>query len=270
MNKQVIKWGKRVGIAIGSVVAIFLLYAASVVGYQGLYIPYHIESLYEEGLNNSSKAEWTVKQLQNIDDMDGTAQDKAITLIKEYAKKENLWAQIALEQYNEEHEIPLNSIIPINEHIWGITLGKSTKQDVWNYLDSKGLWHQELENGEVTQAVNDFEFAGVYWNCINYHFVNNIVSCITFKSRNSSRDSRGDIEDSYYKIKNSLVAKYTVSKQLKSIESSEPKFLIKDSATLVKLNLYHYSSDLSFYELDFRYIDLRIKEKKDKQDINAI
>lgn len=269
MNKEIIKkWVKKVGIIIGSIIAIFLLYVVSVITYQEVYIPHHIESLYQEGLINYSKAEWAVKQLQSQEYSYKVAQEKALALLQNYAKKEQLWAQVMLDQYNEEHEIPLSSIIPINKNIWGITLGKSTKQDVWDYLDSKGLEHQELNNGEVTQALNDFEFAGIYWNCINYHFVNNIVSNITFKSR----DKEEVLKDYYYNLRNSIFTKYTISKQLKSKKDNRhrPQLSIKDSSTLIKLKLYNYTDNLSEYELDFRYIDLDIKEKKEKQDIEAI
>lgn len=256
MNRKIIKWIKRIGIAIGSVVGIFLLYAASVVGYQKLYLPYHIESLYEEGLNNPSKAEWAVKQLQNIYDMDGVAQDKAVALIKEYAQKETLWAQIALEQYNEEHGIPINSITPINKHIWGITLGKSTKEDVWNYLDSKGLWHQELKNGSITQVYKDFEFAGVFWNYVNYHFTSNKVYKLTFIC-----NAEGSAKEYFDEIKNMLVSKYTFTK--KANANSPLKFYIQDTNVLIKL-------ELDYNTLYFKYIDLKAKNGKYQKDIDSI
>ena len=266
MNIEIIKWIKRAGIAIGSIVAMFLLYVVFAYVRFNWYIPIHIESLYQEGLDNPSKAEWAVKQLQSIEYSDDTAQEKVASLLNIYAKKEQLWAQVMLEQYNEEHKIPIKSIVPINKNIFGITLGKSTKQDVWNYLDSKELWHQELENGEVTQALDNFEFAGIYWNCINYHFVDNIVSCIDFKTREEN------LNDAYYKLRNTLSSKYTMSKQQKSSkdDSYRPQFFIQDSTTLLKLKLYNYTDNLSKYELDFRYIDLDIKKKKEKQDIGAI
>lgn len=269
MNKDIIKkWIKKVGIAIGSIIVVLLLYIVSVITYQEVYIPHHIEALYQEGLNNPSKAEWAVKQLQSQEYSYNDAQEKALALIQNYAKREQLWAQVMLDQYNEEHEIPLTSIIPINRHIWGITLGKSDKKDVWNYLDSKGLEHYDLNNGEVTQVVEDFEFAGIYWNCINYHFVNNIVSNITFKSR----DAEEILENYYCNLRNSLFTKYTISKQLKSIKDNRyrPILFIQDSSTLIKVKLYNYTDDLSEYELDFRYIDLGIKKEKEKQNIDAI
>nr|DAJ98354.1 MAG TPA: hypothetical protein [Crassvirales sp.] len=270
MNKEIIKkLVKKVGIAICSLTAMFILYVVSVITYQEVYIPYHIEALYQEGLNNPSKAEWAVKQLQSQEYSYKIAQEKALSLMQNYAKKEQLWAQVMLDQYNEEHEIPLNSIVPINKNIWGITLGKSTKQDVWNYLDSMGVWHQELENGEVTQVIEDFEFAGVYWNCVNYHFVNNIVSNITFKSRNEENI----LEDYYYSLRNMLSEKYSISKNQKSKNDKvkyKSQYYLKDSNTLIKLKLYHYCHDLSKYELNFKYIDLKKQNKKRIQDINAI
>lgn len=269
MDKEIIKkWIKKVGVAIGSVIAIFLLYVVSVITYQEVYIPHHIKSLYQEGLSNPSKAEWVVKQLQSQEYSYKDAQEKALSLMQNYAKKEQSWAQVMLDQYNEEHEIPLSSIIPINKNIWGITLGKSTKQDVWNYLDSMGVWHQELENGEVTQVIEDFEFVGVYWNCVNCHFVNNIVSCIDFRTR----DKTSILKDYYYCLRNMLSEKYTISKTEKSKEDIEykPKYLIKDTNTIIKLNLYNYCNNVSKYELTLRYTDSAISERKSKQNLNNI
>lgn len=265
MNKEIIKkWAKKVSIAIGSVIAIFLLYVVSVITYQEVYIPHHIESLYQEGLNNPSKAEWVVKQLQSQEYCYKTAQEKALTLMQNYAKKEQLWAQVMLDQYNEEHEIPLNSIVPINKNIWGITLGKSTKQDVWNYLDSMGVWHQELENGSITQTYKEFEFIGVYWDYVNYHFTNNKVYKISFVSK----ISRSYIKDYYKKLRDMLAEKYTISK-LKYTTYSKI-FSINDNLTLIELKVGSYDRNPTHTELIFKYTDLRKKEEKLIQDKNSI
>lgn len=257
MNKEIIKkWVKKVGIAIGSVIAIFLLYVVSVITYQEVYIPHHIEALYQEGLSNPSKAEWAVKQLQSTDDVDGVAKEKALALIKTYAQKKELWAQMALEQYNENHKNPINSIIPINKHIWGITLGKSTKEDVWSYLDSKGLWHLELENGSITQTQKEFEFIGIYWDYVNYHFTNDKVYKITFVSRMNHRSIRNYLD----KLKGMLAEKYTLSKKF---DYYRDEFTLSDGSTLIEV-------ESNYEELIFRYTDLKLKNKKLKQDTNSI
>jgi hypothetical protein len=247
-NQLIIKWCKRVGIAIASAVAIFFLYALSYYIYEGYYIPRHIESLYQEGLSNPNKAENNIKQL--LEEYEADSQTKALNLMKFYADKNELWAQILLEQFNEERGLPLNSKIPINKHIWGITLGKSTKQDVLNYLDSINLMHLELENGSVTQVLDGFEFAGVFWDKAYCYFSNNKIYKIRFWHTTDSFDSG---------LMNMLTTKYTLSKKFDISNIS-----IKDSCILIELN-YPYSKAVRL-----EYTDIKAKNKKLQQDINSI
>lgn len=249
MNKQlIIKWCKRVGIVIASVIGTFFLYALSYYVYEDYYVPRRIESLYQEGLENPDKAKNNIKQL--LKEYEEDSQTKALNLMKFYADKNELWAQILLEQYNEEHGLTLNSKIPINKHIWGITLGKSTKQDVWNYLDSINLMHLELENGSVTQVFDGFEFAGVFWDKAYCYFSNNKIYKIRFWHTTDSFDSG---------LMNMLTTKYTLSKKFNSSNIS-----IKDSCTLIELN-YPYSRAVRL-----EYTDIKTKNKKLQQDINSI
>lgn len=258
MNEQLItKWCKRVGIAIASAVAMLLLYVLSLYVYKECYIPRHIEDLYQEGLENPDKAEDNIKQL--LKEYGEDPQTKALDLMKFYADKKELWAQILLEQFNEERGLILNSKIPINKHIWGITLGKSTKQDVWNYLHSKGIWYSELENGSITQTQTEFEFVGVYWDYVNFHFTNDRVYKISFVSR----INYNSIDESFNKIKDMLANKYTISKNF----GSSRNFSIKDSSTLIELDTYRPGR---YSELVFKYTDLKEKEIKLQQDTDSI
>lgn len=258
MNKQlIIKWCKRVGIVIASVIGMFFLYALSYYVYEDYYIPHHIESLYQEGLKNPDKAENNIRQL--LKEYGEDPQTKALNLMKFYANKNELWAQILLEQFNEERDLPLNSKIPINKHIWGITLGKSTKQDVWNYLHSKNMWYSELEDGSITQVQEEFEFAGIYWDYVNIHFTNNKVYKISFVSRIPFNS----VDKSFNKLKDMLADKYTISKNF----SSNRNFSIKDSSTLIELET---SRRGRYSELVFKYTDLKEKERKLQQDTDSI
>lgn len=251
MNKQIIiKWCKRIGIAIASAVAIFLFYVLSLYIYEEYYIPRHIESLYQEGLSNPNKAEAIVSELEDIEPYSYSNEYKYLQLINHYADKKELWAQILLEQFNKERGLTLNSKIPINKHIWGITLGKSTKQDVLNYLDSINLMHLELENGSVTQVLDGFEFAGVFWDKAYYYFSNNKIYKIRFWHTTDSFDSG---------LMNMLTTKYTLSKKFDNSNIS-----IKDSCTLIELN-YPYSRAVRL-----EYTDIKAKDKKLQQDLNSI
>lgn len=251
MNKQIIiKWCKRIGIVIASAVAIFLFYALSLYLYEEYYIPRHIESLYQKGLNNPDKAEAIVSELEDIEPYSYSNEYKYLQLINHYADKKELWAQILLEQYNEKRDLTLNSKIPINKHIWGITLGKSTKQDVLNYLDSINLMHLELENGSVTQVLDGFEFAGVFWDKAYCYFSNNKIYKIRFWHTTNSFDSN---------LMDMLTTKYTLSKKFDSSNIS-----IKDSCTLIELN-YPYSRAVKL-----ECTDIKAKNKKLQQDLNSI
>lgn len=251
MNKQIIiKWCKRVIIAIASAVAMFLLFVLSLYVYNEYYIPHRIESLYQEGLSNPNKAEAIISELEDIEPYSYSNEYKYLQLINHYVDKKELWAQILLEQFNEKRGLTLNSKIPINKHIWGITLGKSTKQDVLNYLDSINLMHLELENGSVTQVLDGFEFAGVFWDKAYCYFSNNKIYKIRFWHTTDSFDSG---------LMNMLTTKYTLSKKFDSSNIS-----IKDSCILIELN-YPYSKAVRL-----EYTDIKAKNKKLQQDINSI
>lgn len=258
MNKQlIIKWCKRIGMAIASVIAMFLLYVLSLYVYEEYYIPRHIESLYQEGLENPNKAEDNIKQL--LKEYGEGPQAKALNLMKFYANKKELWAQTLLEKYNYKYGITLNSITPINKHIWGINIGKSTKQDVLNYLDSMNLMHLELENGSVTQVLEGFEFAGIFWNTVYCYFTNDKIYKIAFVYR-----PKGSPSDSFDKLRDMLATKYTLSKTFTSKGSHSYIFSIKDSNTLIEMEIN------SNMELILKYTDIKIKNKKLQQDINSI
>lgn len=260
MNKQIIiKWCKRIGIAIASAVAMFLLFVLSLYIYNEYYIPHHIESLYQEGLNNPNKAKAIISELEDIEPYSYSNEYKYLQLINHYADKNELWAQILLEQFNEERDLPLNSKIPINKHIWGITLGKSTKQDVWNYLHSKNMWYSELEDGSITQVQEEFEFVGIYWDYVNIHFTNDKVYKISFVSRILPNS----VDKSFNKLKDMLANKYTISKNF----ISNRNFSIKDSSTLIELETYRPGR---YSELVFKYTDLKEKERKLQQDTDSI
>lgn len=266
MNKQlIIKWCKKVGIVIASVIGIFFLYALSYYVYEDYYVLRRIESLYQEGLENPNKAEDNIKQLLKEHGED--SQTKALNLMKFYANKKELWTQIMLEKYNYKYGITLNSIIPINRHIWGINIGKSTKQDVLNYLDSMDLWHQELKKGSVTQVYKDFEFAGVFWNAAYCYFTNYKIYKIAFVYR-----PKGSPSDSFDKLRGILAAKYTISKNFnqEELNYSWDKFSIKDSLTLIELETNCYDRNPTHKELILKYTNLEKKKRKLEQDIKNI
>lgn len=94
MNRQIIKWTKKAGIVIGSVIAMFLLYVVFAYVRFNWYIPYYCNSLYQEGITNSNVAEINITKLltMNCD----LAHDKAIKLLNFYAENGSVKFQIQL------------------------------------------------------------------------------------------------------------------------------------------------------------------------------
>lgn len=265
MNKRFTKWIKRIGISIGILLSTFLLYALSVTGYYNLYVPYHINSLYHKGLQYPDRAEEIIKQLQNVDS--DSAKTKALDLITYYAKRGNLNFKKLLEQHNESCSIALHSITPINKNVWNITIGKTSKQDILQYLDSLNLSHLELRDGYITQMYSNIEFIGVYWDEINFYFTDNKVYIIEFVSK---QDIDGALK-SYNSIKNILASKYTLTKNFKPNDYCyNLKFRIKDSHTQIELKTQMYDRFVRHRELIFKYIDFDSKTEKIKKDSKNI
>lgn len=253
MTKSFSKWAKNISAFIGVIASIFLLYIGIVWTYWNWYIPHHCDTLYQEGLNSPNVAENIANQLFNIKDPYGYADKKAVSLITYYARKGRAESKAILENYNTIHGITLESNIPINKNIWGISLGKTTKQDLFKHFNSEGLHYRELENGSVAQVYSNFEFAGVYWDYAYCCFTNNRIYKIIFVAKSDSD------KNDFYKLRSMLATKYTVSK---NFDSKYPDvFSITDSKSKIELDNSHYK------EVRCKYIDLNLEKKKEVEDL---
>lgn len=95
MNKQIIiKWCKRIGIAIASITAILLLYIIFTFVQFYWYTPYQCNSLYKEGISNESKAITNINKLLDINS--DLAHNKALELLTFYSEKGNTKFQVLL------------------------------------------------------------------------------------------------------------------------------------------------------------------------------
>lgn len=95
MNKQIIiKWYKRIGIAIASITAILLLYIIFTFVQFYWYTPYQCNSLYKEGISNENKAITNINKLLDINS--NLAHNKALELLTFYSEKGNTKFQVLL------------------------------------------------------------------------------------------------------------------------------------------------------------------------------
>ena len=94
----------------------------------------------------------------------------------------------------------------INTNIWGLTLGKSTKQQVKSVLKKKGYQCVVTPQGNYSINLNNTKFGGGYWSYAEFSFHKNILYNIGFL--NDANRSVIDVDNMYEKVKQNLMIKY--------------------------------------------------------------
>jgi len=94
----------------------------------------------------------------------------------------------------------------ISRTFWGVTLGKSTKQQVRAMLISKKYKvHSEID-GSLVVYPNNVSFGGAFWTYVGFGFVNGRLQGVLFQ--NNSEQAPIDVDETYEKLLSSLNNKY--------------------------------------------------------------
>lgn len=148
----------------------------------------------------------------------------------------------------------------------GVTLGKSTKQQVKNMLVQKGYKINTEPDGSYAIETNNLPFGGGYWTYVNFEFVNGRLVGVWFQ--NNERDSPVNIDNSYEKLRNTLYDKY--SQYYLNLPSDEPniKYIdFSDGSTFVTLSIRTY--DFKRF-ISLGYEDEKLKSLKLKNEFNEL
>lgn len=154
--------------------------------------------------------------------------------------------------HNRTSPTPQNGI---RRSVDGITLGKSTKQDVIAHLKSKNMPYKFIEGNSVIMSFKDNSFGGVMWFAIYYRFCKNIVYKITYsKYANNSDVFNSNIDSEFSALNNSLYNKY---KSYKAEETYKRllsnTILFDDGITEIEIGKGYYQGS---YLLNLVYTDL--------------
>ena len=154
MNKQIIiKWCKRIGIAIASITAILLLYIIFTFVQFYWYTPYQCNSLYKEGISNESKAITNINKLLNINS--DLAHSKALELLTFYSEKGNTKFQVLL----------------------GDRLSKDSyylmRNKAIEYQEKAAYWYMQAAKKGNAEAQGKIGLAYKYGNGVNQDFFDN-------------------------------------------------------------------------------------------------
>lgn len=153
----------------------------------------------------------------------------------------------------------------INRVFWGVTLGKSTKQQVKNTLVKKGYKVKTEPDGSICVNVNNVNFGGAYWTYISFSFVSDKLYQVWFQ--NNEIQSPVRIDNTYAKLKSSLDKKYSAFiNNVHSIEGTEKVSDYADTKTYVSLRLgsYHNQRYISLSYEDLGSYDVKIKKESDE------
>ncbi len=145
----------------------------------------------------------------------------------------------------------------VKRSFWGLTLGVSTKQQVYTTMTKKGFkltWSVERNTYE-TRKVN---FAGHYWPFLAFQISNGKLMSVVFMDGTLSTPSE-TLDILYDNFKTRLKIKY------KGKEKSNDKDTYSDGITSVGVMLY-YTGGEKFFSLDYTDEYLFIKNSDNNTD----
>lgn len=239
MNKQlIIKWGKRVSIAIALVIVILLLYIIFAFVRFYWYIPYQCNSLYQEGKSNANKAITNINKLLNINS--DLAYNKALELLTFYSEKGNTKFQVLLGDRlsKDSYYLMRNKAIEYQEKAayWYMQAAKKGNAEAQGKIglaykygngvnqdfDKALFWlNNGAENGD---SIAQFNLGNIYLNGLAYYSIHYLGKTddyiydgnntfITLENRNYTTDKNEtkyilDNPDSIYLKPNITKAKY--------------------------------------------------------------
>lgn len=161
--------------------------------------------------------------------------------------------------------VPILCFAQINKTIWGVTLGKSTKQQVKTMLVNKGYTVRVEPDGSLYVDVNNISFGGAYWTYIAFSFVDGKLYQVWFQ--NNEKQSPVKIEEAFKKTKNFLNEKYIhYSVEARPSDTIEEVSDFADGKTYVSLmiNRYHYQRYISLSYADLQLDNLKNKRSTDE------
>lgn len=140
----------------------------------------------------------------------------------------------------------------IQNQIWGLTLGKSTRQDVRNVLEEKGLTIHELDGGlGASPDEGLITFGSCTWSTAVFGFYQGQLKFVAFSRYWGESD---DATNTYYQLKDKLDAKYS-SYYISLLEGVEDAVYADG---VVKIDLHTKFNDLYDKGVTLGYSDVRL------------
>ena len=156
--------------------------------------------------------------------------------------------------------IGLSMSAQIQNKFFGLTLGKTTKTTVYNYLKKNNIKFTTTEDGDY--RARKMKFAGEVWENVWFSFYNGIFYSVYFQT---SEDYKSiELMDVIHrKLDNSLKNKYAI--YYDPYESRSDKIVYSDNVTRVGLT-YNYFEGVKHLGLMYHDLDLFYKQWESDAD----
>jgi len=154
----------------------------------------------------------------------------------------------------------------IQNKIFGMVLGQSTKLDVKNYFNSKPDIIVEEDKTDGSISAEGVRFGGCYWIVAFFDFHNDILQTVHFSATETEDLSSKDLERNWKQLARTLHDKY--DRYLIPEKVSDDDLVFIDDNTLVGLN---YSlSDEGKPILSIHYQDVNLTQTQLKNDADEL
>lgn len=143
----------------------------------------------------------------------------------------------------------------INTNIWGLIVGKSTKQQVKKLLSQKGFTKiYEVGNEYMSiEPRNGISFGGVTWDNLGFFFYKNILCQIVFEYNQNSKS------EVYSLMKIKLEGKYSIYK----VSETSQKIYFEDNNSNILLTT-EFDHILRLFYTNDQLFNLKEQEENDE------
>lgn len=154
----------------------------------------------------------------------------------------------------------------ISRTFWGVTLGKSTRNEVRTMLVQKGYKIHTMPDESYAINGDNVYFGGASWTFISFSFVNGYLSQVWFQ--NNDIQSPIDVDKVYDKLEKNLSDKYTkYHLDIPSNEEGTKWCNFSDDKTLVVIAI---SQDKIRKYISLWYQDENLAQTKERLEYNEL
>ena len=154
----------------------------------------------------------------------------------------------------------------INTNIWGLTVGKSTKQQVKNVLRNKGYSVEVLYDGTIAIAPKSgVYFGGQLWERTYFAFYKNTLSQVAFQTDNES--SFNNVYSVFYVLSNKLKEKYG---RYYKFSEEDKYFYFDDGNNTVSISIYNSDVSSSIIYVSLSYYNNILDSKRTQSETDEL